>query len=72
MRSWNIDKFVKEFGAHRLTVIWGKSRQAVNKAMKANRSIRIVELDDCFEVWESKLLATSKLSAVKLDSMGAK
>ncbi len=67
MRSWNLDKFVKEHGWYKVHQIWGASRQAINKAIKNKRSIQVIELDTGFEVRESKLLASAPVGIVNLD-----
>jgi len=55
-KSTGLAQFVDDNGLAKTIGIWGVSRQAIEKAIKDNRNIRIVELDDCIEIVESKVL----------------
>ena len=56
MQSWNLKRFVDEYGVQAAKQIWDVSRQAVEKAIKDEREIQIIELDGYYEVHESKRL----------------
>ena len=56
MRSTNLSQFVLDRGVQKTVEVWGVSRQAIAKAINEKRDIQIVELDDCIEVRESKVL----------------
>lgn len=67
MRSWNLDKFVEQYGWYKAHQIWGKSRQAIFKAIDSNRSIKVIELETGYEIHESKMLGCVELGVVNLD-----
>ena len=66
MQSWSLKKFISEYGETGAASVWGKTQQAVNLAVKAERNIRIVLIDDVYEVRESKILRTVNARFVSL------
>lgn len=56
MQSWNLNKFIAQYGISRTATIWDVSRQAVEKAVQNNRDIQIILIGDVYEVRESKIL----------------
>lgn len=67
MRSWDLEKFVTEHGWFKAHQIWGKSRQAIFKAIGDGRCIRVLELKSTYEMHESKKLASVPLKSINLD-----
>jgi hypothetical protein len=66
MQSWSLHKFVNEYGAAGAAAVWGKSRQAVEKAVINRRDIQIIKVNGLYEVRESKLLNAIEIDKVQL------
>ena len=60
--SMSLKRYVEDYGIQRAVDIWGVTQQAVDKAYKSGRDIRIVELDGFVEVRESKVLSRKRVS----------
>ena len=56
MQSWNLEKFVAEFGYREATLIWGVSHQALYKAIGSARSIQVILMNGKYSIHESKQL----------------
>jgi hypothetical protein len=65
MQSWSLKKFVELYGLEKAILIWGVSRQAIEKAISKGRSIQIVYIDGKYSVHEKKCLATRSEKDVK-------
>ena len=59
--SKSLKRYVEDYGIQRAVDIWGVTQQAVDKAYKSDRDIRIVELDGFVEVRESKVLSRKRV-----------
>ena len=59
--SMSLKRYVEQHGIQRAVDIWGVTQQAVDKAYKSDRDIRIVELDGFVEVRESKILSRKRV-----------
>jgi len=66
MRSWNLDKFVDEYGGQAAADVWDVTHQAVSHAIRAERDIQIVLIEGVYEVRESKILRSVKESEVSV------
>lgn len=66
MQSWNLDKFVDEFGGQAAADVWNVTHQAVSFAIRTERDIQITLIDGVYEVHESKVLNRVKESEVVL------
>ena len=58
MESWSLERFVNLNGLVEAGNVWGVSHQAVSAALKSGRTIKIVQVDGIYEVWETKKLTT--------------
>ena len=73
MESWSLKRFVKEFDYKTVAIIWGVTHQAVYRAMKEGRDVRIVLTEGSYHVWEDKLLGCiteKKLKALRSINQG--
>jgi hypothetical protein len=66
MKSWNLKKFIKQYGVVKVADIWGVSHQAVSAAARTDRDIQIVLVEGYYEVRESKCHTRIKESKVNL------
>lgn len=64
--QWTLKKFVKEYGAVKAGIAWGKTHQAVQNALKAKRNITIELVNGYYDTSEHKRIGRVKSSKVKL------
>lgn len=66
MQSWNLKKFVEQYGHMAAVSVWGVTHQAVYGAISKGRNIQIVLVDGEYQVRESKILNRVKEGDVQL------
>lgn len=66
MQSWNLKKFVDQYGHQAASDVWGVTHQAVYGAISKCRDIQIILVDGEYQVRESKILNRVKADEVQL------
>lgn len=65
MKTWSLEKFVKEHSCKEAGLIWGVTHQAVSKAVRNGRDVTIVLNNGVYSAHQNEELGSITVSKFK-------